>query len=498
MEEEVRNPTGGQVEEGAVYSNSSEENLSEDLRPVKDEVQRLQKVEKPIDKPVKNYKKIIKYILIVVCAAIILYFGMTIFFVNHFYFGSEINGMPVSGKSVEAVQSLMTAELQNFTLSLKERGRQSEEIKGSEVGLKYVADEEFQKLKGSQNPFYWISACFHTEDFKMTVEVTYDEKRLKERIDQLSCFDSRNIIEPQNPSFQYMDNNFVIINEISGNKVDKDILYSQVSDALVRRETEIDLESRGCYVNPQYTSKSQKTIEIKNTLNRYSASKISYTFGNNKEVVDGSIINKWLSVDKNFEIVVDEKKIEDYFEELSKKYNTSSRTRNFTTSSGKTIQISRGDFTRSIRKSVETQNVISAIKKGETITKDPSYCDIGDTYVEINLTDQHIWFYKNKTLIVEGDIVTGNISNNHATPKGVFRLKYKAKNVVLRGEDYAAPVTFWMPFNGGIGMHDANWRSKFGGEIYKSSGSHGCINCPGEVAKVIYNNIEEGTPVVCY
>jgi lipoprotein-anchoring transpeptidase ErfK/SrfK len=55
-----------------------------------------------------------------------------------------------------------------------------------------------------------------------------------------------------------------------------------------------------------------------------------------------------------------------------------------------------------------------------------------------------------------------------------------------------------MPFNGGIGIHDATWRRKFGGDIYKRDGSHGCINCPLSLAKTIYENIDVGTPIICY
>jgi lipoprotein-anchoring transpeptidase ErfK/SrfK len=86
----------------------------------------------------------------------------------------------------------------------------------------------------------------------------------------------------------------------------------------------------------------------------------------------------------------------------------------------------------------------------------------------------------------------------YATPKGVYRLKYKQKNTVLRGEDYAVPVTFWMPFNGGVGLHDASWRSVFGGSIYETNGSHGCVNMPYNVAKPIFDNIDVNTPVICY
>ena len=114
------------------------------------------------------------------------------------------------------------------------------------------------------------------------------------------------------------------------------------------------------------------------------------------------------------------------------------------------------------------------------------------------MSKQHLWYYKNGQLIVEGDIVTGNESKKWGTPQGTYRLKYKEKDATLRGEGYSSKVSYWMPFNGGIGLHDATWRNTFGGEIYKTSGSHGCVNLPPAVAEKIFNNIDANTPVVCY
>ncbi|WP_242876031.1 L,D-transpeptidase family protein [Cellulosilyticum sp. I15G10I2] len=464
-------------------------------------------VEKAVKKPKRIYKMLIAGIISVSCTLIIFYLGMTVYFINHFYFGSEINGINVSGKSVEAVEELMMSDLQNYRLDLKERGGKSEQIKAGDVGLSYESDEAFNKLKEDQNPLRWIVACFDTKGFKMTAGMTYDEKLLRERIDRLYCFNSAQVVEPKNPSFQYVDNKYVIVDEIPGNKIDKALLYTHIEEGLLKKELTIDLEQINCYIAPQYHSKSQEILEVRDALNKYVSSKVTYTFGNSQEVLEGNEINKWLIVDENFCVTVDEKMVEAYINGLSEKYDAPGRIRNFAASSGAIVQIGGGDFLRPINKAEEIQKLISVIKEGQTLTTEPVYgqtilsygnSDIGHTYVEIDLTNQHIWFYKNGMLIVSGDIVTGNVRAGHTTPKGVYSLKYKVKNAVLRGPGYAAPVNYWMPFNGGIGIHDANWRSVFGGNIYKTDGSHGCINCPNNIAKMIYDYIEPGTPVICY
>jgi len=432
---------------------------------------------------------------------------MTIYFINHFYFGSAINCINVSGKSVEEVNVQMASELQKYALNIKERGGKSELIRAGEVGLKYNSDGQFKELKDTQSPNKWISSFFNTDASKMIEGVKYDKQLLKERVDTLSCFESRNIIEPKNPSFKYIDNNYVIVDEVEGNKVNKNILYDHVSDAILNEQTTIDLESINCYVKPQYTTTSQTIIDTKNILNKYVFSKITYNFGEHSEILDGSTINRWLTVDQNFKVTLNESEVKNYIDLLFTNYNTIGKIRNFVSSSGKTIKIGGGDYGWSINKAKEAQALFTAIKEGQTISKDPAYIqtamshginDIGNTYVEINLTNQHLWFYKNGDLIAQGDIVTGNSSANHTTPGGIYKLKYKQRNAVLIGPDYASPVSFWMPFNGGIGIHDANWRSVFGGKIYKTAGSHGCINSPYYLAKAIFDNIEAGIPVVCY
>ena len=465
-------------------------------------------VAKSTIKPIKKRKKIVLGIIISICTLLIIYFWMAIYFTNHFYFGSVINNISVSGKSVEYVNELMASEIQKYQLNIKERGGINEQISGKDIGLKYDTNVDFKELKDKQNPCKWVSAIFNTKDSKMIAGIKYDKGLLKEQVDKLSCFDSSKIIEPKNAGYKYADNGYVIVNEVIGNKGSKDILYNYAMDAVSTGVATVDLESINYYVKPQYTSKSPKVLTTNDKLNKYVSSKITYTFGEEKKILDGSIINKWFTVNDNSEVTFNEKYVENYVDVLAIEYNTVAKTRNFVTSSGKVINIGGGSYGWSINKVKEIKDIISIIMEGKSISKEPAYYqiaaahgkdDIGSTYVEIDLTTQHMWFYKNGVLITQADVVTGNYgSDKTRTPVGIYKIDYKDRNATLTGEDYAAPVEFWLPFNGGIGIHDASWRSAFGGELYKTSGSHGCINTPFEVAKIIFNNIEVGTPVVCY
>lgn len=139
----------------------------------------------------------------------------------------------------------------------------------------------------------------------------------------------------------------------------------------------------------------------------------------------------------------------------------------------------------------------------ESYTHNPIYnLSVGDSYVEIDIARQHVWLYKNGECIVSTDCVTGN-KGKHDTREGYFFLSGKEKNRILRGYNdngtrYASPVDFWMPFDGGIGLHDASWRSSFGGTIYNGNGSHGCVNLPRSAAQTIYENIDYSMPIIVY
>ena len=90
------------------------------------------------------------------------------------------------------------------------------------------------------------------------------------------------------------------------------------------------------------------------------------------------------------------------------------------------------------------------------------------------------------------------MSKNWSTPTGVYAVDAMMSPYTLTGEDYESDVTYWLPFNGNVGIHDASWRSEFGGKLYLTEGSHGCVNTPYDQVEIIYQNIGIGAPVVVY
>lgn len=122
--------------------------------------------------------------------------------------------------------------------------------------------------------------------------------------------------------------------------------------------------------------------------------------------------------------------------------------------------------------------------------------DLDYTFVIVDLSEQRLYMYNNDELYYVIPVTTGKDS----TPSdiGLFEIYSKQTDVYLTGDDYRTFVKYWMPYNWGEGLHDASWRSVFGTESYKTSGSHGCVNMPPYIADDIYKNVSVGTKVLVH
>lgn len=152
-------------------------------------------------------------------------------------------------------------------------------------------------------------------------------------------------------------------------------------------------------------------------------------------------------------------------------------------------------------KVLKNENKWSLIKSGKTTgyIKKKDIGKISGKYVEVDISKQKLKIYKNDKKILETKVVTGlDTDPDRKTVRGCFKVYNKERNRTLVGKNYRTPVNYWMPFYKAYGMHDAYWRSEFGGEIYKSSGSHGCVNLPKEIAPKVYKKINVGTPVLIH
>jgi hypothetical protein len=445
-------------------------------------------------------------VIILIASIVLVYLFISLYFINHCFFNTVINGVDVSLKAHGDVEDMIRGHIKDYKLQLLERHAEIEEIIGQDIGLQYSKEKNTSQIFQMQYSLKWPSSLFRKQKYYVHDLFVYSKKNLENIINGLNCL-NRGIIEPQNASFKYTNGSYEVIEEVYGNKIHKDKLDEVIKMSIAEGETKVDLNESLCYESPKYTLRSDRTLETRNLLNKYVSTKITYLLRGENEIVDPNLINQWLRVDENLEVIIDKRAVKQYVQGLSKKYDTVGVARKFKTSVNKIVEVRGGFYGWKIDCAVEIIALLDNIKLGQVLDKEPIYAqkalsgdknDIGNTYVEINITRQHLWFYKDGKLIAQGAIVTGNPNKGNATTVGVYMLNYKQKGSTLRGHNYEAEVTYWMPFNGNIGIHDASWRHSFGGNIYKRNGTHGCVNVPLYLAKTIFEKIKDGTPVICY
>ena len=437
-----------------------------------------------------------------------VYAGMSQKYKTRFFPNTQINGVDASGKTAAEVQELIAEGVNGYTLTIDERNNQTETIAGTDIKLHAEFDGSLEKMVAAQNPFAWL---WHMkqEEYTIGTMVAYDDAALESQIRNLSCLDPEKAVEPVNAKIsEYVSGQgYSIEPEQEGTAVEAEKLTQAVTGAIENLQDHLSLEEADVYKKPTVLKDDASLAEQLDKMNKYAKMSVTYQFGDSTETLNGDQIHAWLIANADGSVSVDSSKVSEYVSEMAKAHNTSNKAKTLKTSYGSTIQVSGGTYGWKINQAAETEALAAIIASGESTTREPEYSqkaashganDYGDTYVEINLTGQHLFFYKEGKLVVESDFVSGNLAKGWGTPAGSYPLAYKQKNAVLKGENYRTPVNYWMPFNNGIGMHDAKWRSSFGGTIYKTGGSHGCINLPPSVAKTIFDNISAGTPVICY
>jgi len=448
-------------------------------------------------------------VILTVGAGLGFYFAKSGAYRETFMPNTTVNGISVAGKNVEEVKALIEEYLNGYELKIIERTGADEVITKDEIGLHTEFEGGLEQILEIQEPMFWIKSLWTETDYQIGTMLVYDEALFEERVRGLSCMDETQMEEPQDAylsDYQYDSNSYEIVPETSGTELVKDRVREVISQAVLGLQKEVDLDAAECYSKAGVSSDDAALVSLAADLNHYAGVVVTHCFGDLEEVLDGDTIHEWLTVDGQT-VTLDESKPAEYVRTLAKKYNTAYGKRPFLTTYGDVVTIPGGSYGWRMDETKEAAAVLEAVKEGGIVTREPEWItkgashgeyDYGDTYVEVNLTGQHLFFYKDGELLVECDFVSGNASKSWSTPVGIYPLTYKQRNATLRGENYETPVSYWMPFNGNIGLHDADWRASFGGAIYKTNGSHGCVNLPPKAAKIIYENIAKGDPVICY
>ncbi len=445
----------------------------------------------------------------------LVYLGAAVFFMSHFYYNTKINGVDFSMKSAEDVENYMKTQVNGYVLTIQEKQNVEEQISGEEISLEYQESDEIKQALEKQNAFLWPKAFFEPDSAEVKINVAYDEAVLNEKIQALKCISEVEQTEPQSAYPKFNGEQFVVEPEVTGMKVDQEIMKQKVNDYISGFQDVLNMEEEGCYMLPKYTSESPEVQAACDAMNNYCKASITYTMGSVNEVVDKALISTWVVCDSELNVAFNTEAVKQYMAEFGKKYDTVGKTRTITTPGGKNAEVSGGTYGWSVDEAAETSALINSIQNGEVVTKEPAYvqtaashdgADWGNTYIEVDLSAQHMWYVSNGSVAFETDVVTGLPTPARQTPAGVYNILEKLRNKTLRGDrrpdgsyEYETPVSYWMRVTySGIGFHDATWQPYFGGSRYQTNGSHGCINMSYSDAATLYDSISVGVPVIMH
>ena len=449
--------------------------------------------------------KRIRWYLWILAGIFLAYLAASVYFMEHFFLGTAVNGENVEFQTVKQVNSLILEQAEGYGLTLLERGGTEESVTAQQLGMSFSETENVRNYKRVQNGFLWPRMFWQQDTYQIAPDITFDEETFDETLASLSCV--REGEEPEDARVELTADGYELYPEQQGSRIKEDVLKEQVRAAAETLTETVDLEEAGCYEEPSLTVDSPEITELTAKLDQWFATEVTYEFGSQTEVVDSSVVAGFIQLD-GCEASLSEEAVRAWVAGLADRRDTYKKSRQFNSTLRGVITVSGGNYGWQIDQETETAALLASVEKGETAAKQPAWSregkawgdnnDVGDTYIEVDMGAQHMWAYKDGALLIDTDVVTGNISRNYGTPSMVAAIQYKDRNAVLRGDNYATPVKYWMPFYGNYGIHDAGWRREFGGTVYLTNGSHGCVNTPPAAMKVIFENMDSGTPVVLY
>ncbi|MBO4373940.1 MAG: L,D-transpeptidase [Lachnospiraceae bacterium] len=293
---------------------------------------------------------------------------------------------------------------------------------------------------------------------------------------------------------------------------DKDKLIASIRQAIEEGDDLLDLSEVDYDIDLPYSEDQLETIVFFDEIKKWQDVKIlledmgsSMTL-EGKDIADLIVSNDGstplMGTDKK--PILSEAKLDDICIGIRDDFTSFDSTFWWKKHNGGTVSFNHVKYGVEVDKEKTFELLKDAITSGKDYSGTPVYTEeskhnrLGDTYVEVDMTAQKMYFFQNGKLKMESDVVTGNHARHNDTPQTIEPIYFMQKNRVLVGENYRTPVKFWMAFHNHVGLHDANWRSKFGGDIYKTDGSHGCVNLPTKTAEELYGYVRVGTPVITY
>lgn len=456
---------------------------------------------------------IILYITLIILA--LVYFGGVFFFQSHYLPNTTVGNVECGLKGYEYVEDINESQTARYSLLVTDRKETLYVIEAKDFDYKYVNLGEEKQILENQNPFTWPLALIKPTTYSLSYSVTYSEDKLQYIISHLGIFSEKYIEKPVDAYLDLKIDGYTIVPEVMGNQPILEQVSKEITDAIKFTKTTLTLTD-ACYVAPNLHSSSAPLLDAASQIDTYLNAVITYNIWDTQEVFGKEQIMSAIRVNSDFQVTLDPTVFKEFAQSLASKYNTYADKREFKTAKGDTIIIGGGDYGWVVNKGKEAAEILNNITSGAPVTREPIWSqtakadgpnDIGNTYIELDYTNQTLYFFKEGEKVFTSKFVSGSVGEGWASPDGIYDINYKdctdyhkGEKIELKGEDYASKVDYFIVWARNIGFHDASWRKnkEFGGTTYLNDGSHGCINMPFNSVKELFSLVSKGTPVVAY
>ena len=450
----------------------------------------------------------------VVLAAVGILYGTGVLASPVFPAGTTVGGVSVSEQSAKEAGKTLQQAAEDYKLTVR-FAKNTRTFSAKELGLTVDEDALKRLAKAMQQG---QSTSSTTEDAQPVFTCETDLKQEMQDLPERTAHADK-ATQDAVLTYDKKAGKYVIQEEQVGGTIDTQALAEAVQTAAEQLQPELDAVDEGLYGGETVRrSDDEKLNQALAQANHMLQTNVTYTYEverkhvYGKERLNKSTIQKWLTVSEDGKRVqIDEEKVDNYVNEIARIYSVKEpTTAQFVTASGSYVEVEAPITDESVDTQALKKDILKAVKTGATGQRKAPYrktrtgeqgtTDLGGTYVEVDLDKQHLYLCVNGKKKAEGDICSGSVADGCATPAGLYTIKTKDYDRYLVGEGYKDWVHYFMPFNGGIGLHDSTWREadEYGGDVYLESGSHGCINMPLELVKTVDEYIDVGDYVILY
>ena len=461
----------------------------------------------------KKTKTIISIVLgIALIAGGWLYIDYKMYCKTYFPNDTIINGIDCSGMTTTMAKKVLTKEWNKNDFVINTNGKKLAVLKN--MKFTYAIDDQLEGILHKNYQFPLFTTLFKTnQDVTVSMIPAKETKVFLKQLNTLPIYEQENEVKTKDAYLDMSNHDFEIVAETYGNNIDRKLVKTTILDMIAAGNWELDYKEMNFYEQPKVTRNTQALLDKQAYSKKYLAHKITYKFGSESYTIPPSEMDKMMYADENGKIKVRPKKVKAFVSKLAKERNTLDTDRLFKSTSRGQVMVYGGTYGYKINQTKEAEKLTKNLKGMKNVSREPVYSQkgkgwenngFGTTYVEVDLTLQTLYYYQDGQQLMSCPFVSGNLSQNYGTVTGAFQIAYMATDVTLKGGNkkdktyYESHVDYWMPFYADYGLHDADWRSTFGGSIYINGGSHGCVNMPPASAAQLFGYVSAGTPVIVF